>query len=190
MPDETHSSMELEEKFEFSSDSNELGASKMANMNFTNINPMGSGSKQKHSLAKTLQNKRITGAVALATSMDDLVNFVQTQSKELTVNHVVGGHSYTMGQAVGWLTAEYRYVDMADWDDLATLDDVMMPGDDDVEMTQLRASVPLMLQGLDAKFTMRSSASLGDLANSGMNLLNHISIDTVRDFNLNGGERG
>ncbi|GMP24084.1 hypothetical protein CsSME_00001476 [Camellia sinensis var. sinensis] len=30
--------------------------------------------------------------------------------------------------------AEYRYTDMPDWDDLATRDDAMMPGDDDVEM--------------------------------------------------------
>ncbi|KAL7231051.1 hypothetical protein ACSBR2_009346 [Camellia fascicularis] len=116
MPSETRNPMELERdsnSSEFSSDSNELGASKMANMNFSNINPTGSESKRKHSLAKTLQNKRITGAAAFATSMDDLVNSVKTQSKELTVNHVVGGHSYTMGQVVGRLY-EIQGLDPAD----------------------------------------------------------------------------
>lgn len=116
MLSETCNPIELEgesDSLEISSDSNELGASKMANMNFTNINPTGSGSKRKHSLAKTLQNKRITGAAALATNMDDLVNFVKTQSKELTVNHVVEGHSYIMGQAVGRLY-EIQGLDLAD----------------------------------------------------------------------------
>ncbi|GMP32720.1 hypothetical protein CsSME_00006356 [Camellia sinensis var. sinensis] len=74
-----------------------------AMMNSAHINATGSGSKRKHSSGKTLQNKRITGAEALASSMDDLLNSVKTQSKELTVNHVVGGHSITMGQAVGRL---------------------------------------------------------------------------------------
>ncbi|GMP80788.1 hypothetical protein CsSME_00035768 [Camellia sinensis var. sinensis] len=37
--------------------------------------------------------------------------------------------------------AEYRYPDMRDRDDLAALDDAMMPGDDDVEMAQLRARI-------------------------------------------------
>ncbi|CAL5429173.1 unnamed protein product [Camellia sinensis] len=37
--------------------------------------------------------------------------------------------------------AEYRYADMPDQDDLAALDDAMMPGDDDVEMAQLRARI-------------------------------------------------
>ncbi|KAI8005430.1 L10-interacting MYB domain-containing protein [Camellia lanceoleosa] len=36
---------------------------------------------------------------------------------------------------------EYRYPDMRDRDDLAALDDAMMPGDDDVEMAQLRARI-------------------------------------------------
>ncbi|GMP35865.1 hypothetical protein CsSME_00008162 [Camellia sinensis var. sinensis] len=74
-----------------------------AMMNSAHINATGSGSKRKHSSGKTLQNKRITGAEALASNMDDLLNSVKTQSKELTVNHVVGGHSITMGQAVGRL---------------------------------------------------------------------------------------
>ncbi|KAL7164557.1 hypothetical protein ACSBR2_040458 [Camellia fascicularis] len=106
-PGETRNPMELDREFdspEFSTASNELGASEMDDMmNSANINATGSGSKRKHSSAKTLQNKRITGAAMLASNMDDLVNFVKTQSKELTVNHVVGGHSYTMGQAVGRL---------------------------------------------------------------------------------------
>ncbi|GMQ01524.1 hypothetical protein CsSME_00048133 [Camellia sinensis var. sinensis] len=106
-PGETCNPMELDresDSLEFFSDSNELGVSKMATMmNFANINATGSGSKRKHSSRKTLQNKRITGTAALASSMDDLLNFVKTQSNELTVNHVVGGHSITMGQAVGWL---------------------------------------------------------------------------------------
>ncbi|CAL5370245.1 unnamed protein product [Camellia sinensis] len=37
--------------------------------------------------------------------------------------------------------AEYRYPDMRDRDDLAALDEAMMPGDDDVEMAQLRARI-------------------------------------------------
>ncbi|CAL5385954.1 unnamed protein product [Camellia sinensis] len=101
-PGETCNPMELEgesDSPEFSSNSNELGASEMASMmNSANINAIGSRSKRKHSSAKTLQNKCITGAAALATSIDDLVNFVTTQSKELTINHVVGGHSYTMAR--------------------------------------------------------------------------------------------
>ncbi|CAL5354648.1 unnamed protein product [Camellia sinensis] len=44
-----------------------------------------------------------SGSEALATSIDDLVNSVKTQSKELTINHVVGGHSATMAEAVGRL---------------------------------------------------------------------------------------
>ncbi|CAL5429172.1 unnamed protein product [Camellia sinensis] len=104
-PSETRNPMELDRESdspEFSSDSNELGVLEMVDMmNSANINATGSGSKQKHFSAKTLQNKRITGAAALASSMDDLVNSVKTQSKELTINHVVGGHSYIMGQAVG-----------------------------------------------------------------------------------------
>ncbi|KAI8019394.1 hypothetical protein LOK49_LG04G01940 [Camellia lanceoleosa] len=258
---------------EISNDSNELGSSEMADMmNSANINATSSGSKQKYSSANTLQNKRIIGVAALASSMDNLVNFVKTQSKKLIVNHVVGAHNYTMGQAVGrlyeiqgldpadpllhfkvmlmdvlnnremvmsiptdqgiigWLqakkqdkernggmnnnnddtaqmnqmlddvaalaiqwqhemncayvkayriatdyykayvlnvpcrtsilsgraritelyngysghfcsAAEYRYTDMPDQDDLATLDDAMMPGDDDIEMAQLRARI-------------------------------------------------
>ena len=106
-PGETRNAMELDgesDSPEFSSDSNDLRASEMAAMmNSAHINATGSGSKRKHSSGKTLQNKRITGAEALASSMDDLLNSVKTQSKELTVNHVVGGHSITMGQAVGRL---------------------------------------------------------------------------------------
>ncbi|GMP25046.1 hypothetical protein CsSME_00002095 [Camellia sinensis var. sinensis] len=37
--------------------------------------------------------------------------------------------------------AEYRYMDTADRDDLAALDDVMMSGDDDVDMAQLRVRI-------------------------------------------------
>ncbi|GMP79194.1 hypothetical protein CsSME_00034838 [Camellia sinensis var. sinensis] len=37
--------------------------------------------------------------------------------------------------------AEYKYMDMADQDDLAALYDVMMPGDNDVEMAQLRVHI-------------------------------------------------
>ncbi|CAL5429186.1 unnamed protein product [Camellia sinensis] len=106
-PGETRNPMELDgesDSPEFSSDSNDLGASEMAAMmNSAHINATGSGSKRKHSSGKALQNKRITGAEALASNMDDLLNSVKTQSKELTVNHVVGGHSITMGQAVGRL---------------------------------------------------------------------------------------
>ncbi|CAL5348808.1 unnamed protein product [Camellia sinensis] len=106
-PSETRNAMELDgesDSPEFSSDSNDLRASEMAAMmNSAHINATGSGSKRKHSSGKTLQNKRITGAEALASSMDDLLNSVKTHSKELTVNHVVGGHSITMGQAVGRL---------------------------------------------------------------------------------------
>lgn len=77
---------------EFSSDSNELGVLEMADMmNSANINATGSGSKRKHFSAKTLQNKSITGAAALASSMDDLVNSVKTQSKELTATTLSGG---------------------------------------------------------------------------------------------------
>ncbi|GMQ01522.1 hypothetical protein CsSME_00048131 [Camellia sinensis var. sinensis] len=36
---------------------------------------------------------------------------------------------------------KYIYADMPDRDDLAALDDAMMPGDDDVEMAQLRARI-------------------------------------------------
>lgn len=89
---------------EFSSDSNDLGATKMVDMmNSANINATGSVSKRKHSLGKTVQNKRITRAAALASSMDDLVNSVKTQSKELTVNHIADMQSHTMGQAVARL---------------------------------------------------------------------------------------
>ncbi|KAI7998423.1 hypothetical protein LOK49_LG10G00493 [Camellia lanceoleosa] len=99
--------MELDEESdspEFSGDSNDLGASEMAAMmNSAHLNATGSGSKRKHSSGKSLQNKRVSGAEALAGSMDELLNSVKTQSKELTVNHVVGGHSVTMGQAVGRL---------------------------------------------------------------------------------------
>ncbi|CAL5381994.1 unnamed protein product [Camellia sinensis] len=106
-PGETCNPMELDRESdspEFSSDSNELGASEMAAMmNSAQINATGSRSKWKHSSGKTAQNKHVTGAAALASSMDDLLNSVKTQSKELTVNHVVGGHSITMGQAVGRL---------------------------------------------------------------------------------------
>ncbi|KAI8030794.1 L10-interacting MYB domain-containing protein [Camellia lanceoleosa] len=104
-PGETRNPMELDgesDSLEFSSDSNDLGASKMAAMmDSAHFNATGSGSKQKHSSGKALQNKRVMGAEALASSMDDLLNSVKTQSKELIVNHVVGGHSVTMGQAVG-----------------------------------------------------------------------------------------
>ncbi|XP_028106818.1 uncharacterized protein LOC114305877 [Camellia sinensis] len=75
-PGETCNPMELEgesDSPEFSSNSNELGASKMASMmNPANINAIGSRSKRKHSSAKTLQNKCITKAAALATSINDL----------------------------------------------------------------------------------------------------------------------
>ncbi|CAL5384068.1 unnamed protein product [Camellia sinensis] len=98
-PGETCNPMELEgesDSPEFSSNSNELGASEMASMmNSANINAIGSRSKRKHSSAKTLQNKCITGAAALATSIDDLVNFLH------------------YGQAVEWLY-EIQGLDPAD----------------------------------------------------------------------------
>ncbi|KAI8029686.1 hypothetical protein LOK49_LG01G03082 [Camellia lanceoleosa] len=43
---------------------------------------------------------------------------------------------------------EYRYPDMRDREDLAALDDAMMPGDEDVEMAQLRARIRAELVGL------------------------------------------
>ncbi|THG03438.1 hypothetical protein TEA_013956 [Camellia sinensis var. sinensis] len=71
-------------------------------MKAATINASGSGSKRRHSSVTAVQKKkRITGAEALATSMDDLVNSVKTQSKELTVNHVVCGQSVTMAEVVG-----------------------------------------------------------------------------------------
>ncbi|KAL7216384.1 hypothetical protein ACSBR1_028347 [Camellia fascicularis] len=45
--------------------------------------------------------------------MDDLVNFMKTQNKELTVNHVVGAYSYNMAQAVSCLY-EIQGLDPAD----------------------------------------------------------------------------
>ncbi|GMP43146.1 hypothetical protein CsSME_00012627 [Camellia sinensis var. sinensis] len=86
---------------DFSTDSNELGVSETANMmKSANITASGSGSKMRHSSVTAVQKKRITGAEALATSMDDLVNSVKTQSKELTVNHVVGGQSVAMAETI------------------------------------------------------------------------------------------
>ncbi|KAL7193497.1 hypothetical protein ACSBR2_025164 [Camellia fascicularis] len=112
---ETRNQLEIEGESDnpvFSSDSNELGgsgypmSSEMTDMmNSANIIASGSGSKWKHSSGKTMQNKRIIGATALATSIDDLVNSVKTQSKELTVNHIVGAHSYTIVEAVARLYA-------------------------------------------------------------------------------------
>ncbi|XP_028098844.1 uncharacterized protein LOC114298475 [Camellia sinensis] len=106
-PGETRNQLEVEgesDSADFSTDSNELGAAKMPNlMKSATINASGSGSKRRHSSVTVVQKKRITGAEALATSMDDLVNSVKTQRKELTVNHVVGGHSVTMAEAIGRL---------------------------------------------------------------------------------------
>ncbi|KAI8007417.1 L10-interacting MYB domain-containing protein, partial [Camellia lanceoleosa] len=85
-PGEMRNQLEVEGESgsaDFSTDSNEMGASDTANlMKSANINPSGK---------------------ALATRMDDLVNSVKTQSKELTVNHVVGGQSVTMAEAVARL---------------------------------------------------------------------------------------
>ncbi|KAI8013955.1 hypothetical protein LOK49_LG05G01866 [Camellia lanceoleosa] len=47
-----------------------------------------------------MQNKHITRDTALLSSIDDLVNSVKTQSKELTINHVVSMHSYTIAEAI------------------------------------------------------------------------------------------
>ncbi|KAI8028006.1 hypothetical protein LOK49_LG02G03050 [Camellia lanceoleosa] len=135
--------MELEgesDSLEFSKDSNELGASKMADMmKSADINATGRGSKRKHSSAKTLQNKRITGATALATTMEDLgldpvdpllhfgVMLMEVPNNREMVM------SIPTDQGIISVT-EYRYMDMADRDDLAALDDAMMLGDNDVEM--------------------------------------------------------
>ncbi|KAI8022760.1 L10-interacting MYB domain-containing protein [Camellia lanceoleosa] len=106
-PSEMQNQLEVEgesDSADFSTDSNELGASETTNlMKSATINALGSGSKRRHSFVTAVQKKRITEAKALATSMDDLVNSVKTQSKELTVNHVVGGQSVTMAEAVGHL---------------------------------------------------------------------------------------
>ncbi|KAI7998204.1 putative thimet oligopeptidase [Camellia lanceoleosa] len=106
-PGEMRNQLEAEGEFgsaDFSTDSNEMGASETANlMKSANINASGSGSKRGHSSVTAVQEKRVTGAEALATSMDDLVNLVKTQSKELTVNHVVGEQSVTMAKAVARL---------------------------------------------------------------------------------------
>ncbi|THG16811.1 hypothetical protein TEA_004088 [Camellia sinensis var. sinensis] len=106
-PGETRNQLKVEgesDSADFSTNNNELGASEMTNlMKSATINASGSGSKRRHSSVTAVQKKRITGAEALATSMNDLVNSVKTQSKELTVNHVVGGHSVTMAEAVGRL---------------------------------------------------------------------------------------
>ncbi|GMP89034.1 hypothetical protein CsSME_00040773 [Camellia sinensis var. sinensis] len=103
-PGEMRNQLEVEgesDSTDFSTDNNELGASETTNlMKFATINASGSGSKRRHSSVTAVQKKRITGTEALATSMDDLVNSVKTQSKELTVNHVVGGQSVTMAEAV------------------------------------------------------------------------------------------
>ncbi|CAL5433679.1 unnamed protein product [Camellia sinensis] len=103
-PGEMRNQLEVEgesNSADFSMDSNELGASETANMmKSANITASGSGSKRRHSSVTAVQKKRITGAEALATSMDDLVNSVKTQSKELTVNHVVGGQSVAMAEAI------------------------------------------------------------------------------------------
>ncbi|KAL7201617.1 hypothetical protein ACSBR1_033336 [Camellia fascicularis] len=63
-----------------------------------NLGPSGFDAERLH--WGYVQNKHITRASALASSMDDLVNSVKTQSKELTVNHIADMHSHTMGQAV------------------------------------------------------------------------------------------
>lgn len=42
----------------------------------------------------------ITGDTALVSSIDDLVRSVKTQSKELTINHIVSVHSYTIAEAI------------------------------------------------------------------------------------------
>ncbi|GMP45943.1 hypothetical protein CsSME_00014277 [Camellia sinensis var. sinensis] len=41
--------------------------------------------------------------------------------------------------------AEYSYANMDDQDDLAALDDVMIPRNDDIEMVQLRARIRVEL---------------------------------------------
>ncbi|KAI7995026.1 L10-interacting MYB domain-containing protein [Camellia lanceoleosa] len=106
-PGEMRNQLEVEgesDSADFSMDSNELGASETTNlMKSATINASGSGTKRRHSSVTAMQKKRITGAEALATSMDDLVNLVKTQSKELTVNHVVSGQCVTMAEAVGRL---------------------------------------------------------------------------------------
>ncbi|GMP78804.1 hypothetical protein CsSME_00034601 [Camellia sinensis var. sinensis] len=106
-PGETRNQLEVEresDSADFSTNNNELGAFETANlMKFATINVSGSGSKMRHLSVTAVQKKRITGAEALTTSMADLVNLVKTQSKELTVNHVVGGHSVTMVVVVGRL---------------------------------------------------------------------------------------
>ncbi|KAI8014251.1 L10-interacting MYB domain-containing protein [Camellia lanceoleosa] len=107
MPGKIRNQLEVEEESDsadFSTDSNKSGASETTNlMKSATINASGSGSKKRHSSVTAVQKKRITGAEALATSMDDLANSVKTQSKELTVNHVVGGQSVTMAEVVGRL---------------------------------------------------------------------------------------
>ncbi|CAL5387822.1 unnamed protein product [Camellia sinensis] len=109
-PGETRSELELEGQPNSptdSRDSNEFAvygrprSSEMENMmNSATIKAEGSGSKQKHSSCKTMQNKHITGDTALVSSIDDLVNSVKTQSKELTINQVISMHSYTIAEAI------------------------------------------------------------------------------------------
>ncbi|KAI8016519.1 hypothetical protein LOK49_LG05G02018 [Camellia lanceoleosa] len=100
----TRNQLEVEgesDSADFSTHSNELGVSKTADlMKSTTINTSGSERKMRHSSVRAMQKKRMIGVEAFATSIDDLVNSVKTQSKELTVIHVVGGHSVTMAEAV------------------------------------------------------------------------------------------
>ncbi|XP_028080537.1 uncharacterized protein LOC114282095 [Camellia sinensis] len=103
-PGEMRNQLEVEresDSADFSMENNEFGASETANlMKSATINASGSGTKRRHSAVTAVPKKRITGADALATSMDDLVNSVKTQSKELTVNHVISGQSVTMAEAI------------------------------------------------------------------------------------------
>ncbi|KAI8018990.1 hypothetical protein LOK49_LG04G01493 [Camellia lanceoleosa] len=83
-------------------------------MNSTAIDRSSGGSKQKHSSGKGMQkSKHITGAATLAHSMDDFVNSVKSQSRELTVNHVVGTPQYTIAEAVTQLY-EIERINLAD----------------------------------------------------------------------------
>ncbi|KAI8029685.1 hypothetical protein LOK49_LG01G03081 [Camellia lanceoleosa] len=92
--------MELDEESDspdFSGDSNDVGASEMAAMmNSAHLNATGSGSKRKHSSGNALQNKRVSGAEALAGSMDELLNSVKTRVRCLST--MSSGPDVTMGQ--------------------------------------------------------------------------------------------
>ncbi|KAI8025039.1 Midasin [Camellia lanceoleosa] len=200
-------------------------------MNSSNINASGSGSKRKHSSGATIQNKRITGAPVLARSINDLVNSVKTQSKELTVNHVVSDNSYTIAEVVAQLyiiqgldpvdpllyfrphayghseqsgdgyeysheprhyqvtavifvtnAAKYTYPNMPDRNDFATLNDAMMPGDDDVEMEQVRARIRAKINCGLAKFPSCDIDFPMDTKAMDMNLLESL-VTSTRDVN-------